>query len=199
MKVIGLCGGSGSGKGVVCQLFQELGIPFIDTDAVYRELTSSYGPTLKALSEEFGREIITEDNTLNRKALADIVFSGEGSEKRLKRLNEIAHKFILDETRRRLSEFAESGAVASIVDAPVLFESGFDKECNAVVCVIANRDIRLQRVTLRDGISTEEAERRIASQMSDETLIERCDFVIENNSDIHSLRKQVKSVIEALT
>ena len=88
--------------------------------------------------------------------------------------------------------------MASIVDAPVLFESGFDKECDAVACVIANRDIRLQRVTLRDGISTEEAERRIASQMSDETLIEKCDFVIENDSDIHSLRKQIKSVIEAL-
>ncbi len=199
MKVIGLCGGSGSGKGVVCELFRELGIPSVDTDAVYRELTSSYGPTLKALSEEFGREIITEDNTLNRKVLADIVFSGDGSEKRLKRLNEIAHRFILNETRRRLADFAKSGVTASIVDAPVLFESGFDKECDAVVCVIASKDIRLQRITLRDGISTEEAERRIASQMSDATLIEKCDFVIENNSDIHSLREQVKSVIEALT
>ena len=91
MKIVGLCGGSGSGKGKVCEIFREKGIPCIDTDAVYRQLTGQPGALLDALIEEFGNEIISDDNSLNRGALARIVFSSENKEYKLSRLNEIAH------------------------------------------------------------------------------------------------------------
>ena len=83
MKVIGLCGGSGSGKGTVCDIFREKGILCIDTDAVYRDLTGRRGPLLNALKREFGKEIITDDNALNRRALASIVFSSENADLKL--------------------------------------------------------------------------------------------------------------------
>lgn len=198
MKVIGLCGGSGSGKGSACEIFRRLGIPSIDTDAVYREITSAPGECLTALANEFGSKIITESGALNRQRLASIVFSGEGSETRLARLNEISHKFILDETRCRLARYEQMDAVAAIVDAPVLFESGFDLECDILVCVISDRERRIERIMMRDSISRNEAEQRIASQMSDGELISRCDFVIRNDSGLVDLQDEVKSVLKKI-
>ncbi|MBQ8414000.1 MAG: dephospho-CoA kinase [Clostridia bacterium] len=198
MKIIGLCGGSGSGKGMVCQLFLELGIPSVDTDAVYREITSAPGRCLDALADEFGKDIIGEDGALDRKLLASLVFSGDGAEKRLARLNLISHKFILDETRDRLRSFEKNGANFAIVDAPVLFESGFDSECDGVICVVADREIRIGRIMGRDNITREGAERRIAAQLSDEELISRSDYVIRNNSDICDLRREVIGVYNKL-
>lgn len=198
MKVIGLCGGSGSGKGAVCDVFRQKGILCIDTDLVYRDLTSRPGPLLSKLKREFGKEIITDENTLNRKALASIVFSSENSDDRLRRLNEIAHKYILDETRAMLGWQSADGAALSVVDAPVLFESGFDRECDIIISVIADKATRINRIMARDGISREQAEQRIAAQMSDDVLISRSDFVIYNNADLQSLNEQVTSLLNKI-
>ncbi|MBR5143513.1 MAG: dephospho-CoA kinase [Clostridia bacterium] len=191
MKVIGLCGGSGSGKGAVSSIFAEIGIPSIDTDAVYREMTLSDSPCMRELRGEFGDEVVNSQGGLDRARLASIVFSDPS---RLKILNKIAHSFILDETRRRLAKYSDEGFPAAIVDAPVLFESGFDKECDEIICVLADRDVRTTRIMSRDGITRDAAEKRIASQMPDETLISKCDHVIYNNSDIESLREQILSL-----
>lgn len=198
MRVIGLCGGSGSGKGTVCEVFRENGIPTIDTDAVYRELTGMPGPLVDALRAEFGDSIITADGTLDRRSLATLIFNSPDATDKLKRLNAIAHKYILDETRNRLYSYSLGGAPLGVVDAPVLFESGFDSECDIIVSVIADKNIRIERIICRDGIGREEAERRIAAQMSDEQLISKSDFVIYNNSDLTNLRGQVDRLIANL-
>lgn len=195
MKVIGLCGGSGSGKGAVSGIFAEIGIPSIDTDAVYREMTLSDSPCMRELRDEFGDEVVNSQGGLDRARLASIVFNDPS---RLKTLNKIAHSFILDETRRRLAKYSDEGLPAAIVDAPVLFESGFDKECDEIICVLADRDVRTTRIMSRDGITRDAAEKRIASQMPDETLISKCDHVIYNNSDIESLREQILSLKDKL-
>lgn len=198
MKVIGLCGGSGSGKAVVSSLFLKHNIPSIDTDAVYRELTSGDSECLDALRFEFGDEIIDTDGSLNRRKLASIVFAEKDSTIKLKKLNEISHKFILGETRRRLHVYAEQGCLAAIVDAPVLFESGFDSECDLTVCVVADREVRISRIISRDNISREAAEARINSQMSDEELTSRCDYVVYNNSDLDALDHQVNEIVNSI-
>ena len=198
MIIIGLCGGSGSGKGSVCKIFSEFGIPCIDTDAVYREITSAPGECLTALQNEFGIEIITESGALNRKKLASIVFSGEDSKLRLERLNEITHKYILDETKRRLDNYRTMGAAAAIVDAPVLFESGFDRECDVIVLVVAERELRITRIMIRDGITRKEAEQRINSQISDDELMLRCDYMIRNDYDLSYLKQEVKTVLKKI-
>ena len=198
MKVIGLCGGSGSGKGVVSSLFASRGIPNIDTDAVYRQLISGDGPCTKALSDEFGKEIISPDGSVNRRVLANIVFSSENSDYKLKKLNSIAHKFILDQTRKKLDEFKTLGFKAAIVDAPVLFESGFDKDCDFIISVIADAKIRVERIIVRDNIDKISAEARIAKQLSNEELISRSNYVIENNSDLQSLEKKVNEIADLI-
>ena len=198
MKVIGLCGGSGSGKGVVSSLFASRGIPNIDTDAVYRQLISGDGPCTKALSDEFGKEIISPDGSVNRRVLANIVFSSENSDYKLKKLNSIAHKFILDQTRKKLDEFKTLGFKAAIVDAPVLFESGFDKDCDFIISVIADAKIRVERIVVRDNIDKISAEARIAKQLSNEELISRSNYVIENNSDLQSLEKKVNEIADLI-
>ena len=198
MKIIGLCGGSGSGKGVVSSLFLEYNIPSIDTDAVYRELTSGESECLKALSLEFGNEIIADDGALNRKKLASVVFSGDNSSIKLKKLNEITHRFILDEARRRLLQYERQGCCAAIVDAPVLFESGFDDECDFTVCVVADRETRISRIIQRDGISRVAAEQRINSQIPDSELVSKCDYAVYNNSGPDALRPQIERIVELI-
>lgn len=198
MKIIGLCGGSGSGKGAVCSAFMKLGIPCIDTDAVYRELTASDSPCLQALKDEFGGDIISSDGSLDRKKLASLVFFGDDADSKRLKLNEITHKFILDECRKRIQTYKKEGKALAVIDAPLLFESGFDRECDILVCVIADRDIRIKRIMSRDGISEQEASRRIDSQLDDKVLASKCHYVIQNNSDISSLTSAVNKLAEEL-
>ncbi len=195
MKIVGLCGGSGAGKGEVSRILGSLGALVLDTDRIYRELTSKRTPCLSALEEEFGSQIISEGGALDRRALSRIVFFGEGSEKKRIRLNEITHKYVLDEVRSRIK--ASGGEYrAAVVDAPLLFEAGFAPECDHIISVIADKNIRMGRICQRDGISESMAKKRIASQLSDEYLKEHSDFIIVNNGDLETLKKSVLSVAE---
>lgn len=198
MKVIGLCGGSGSGKGAVCELFSEMDVSSIDTDRVYHRLTSSPSPCLEELALVFGKSIIDERGALDRRVLRGLVFGSCDADERRRKLNEITHKHILGEARRIISEKRDEGAKAIIVDAPLLFESGFDKECDVTVCVIADKDIRIKRIMARDGISAEDAKRRIDGQIPNDELVRRVDYVIENNGDLDILRDEVKRVYKKI-
>jgi len=198
MKVIGLCGGSGSGKGEASRLFLELGFAVIDTDLVYRELTAGRSECTEAIAREFGEIVISDTGALDRKALARLVFHGDGADDRRLTLNKIAHHYILDETRRRIASFSDAGYSAVIIDAPVLFESGFDRECDKIVSVVADKNIRLSRIVARDNISIDAAEERISSQLSDREIISRSDFVITNNGDFSDLQIQVRKVADLL-
>jgi dephospho-CoA kinase len=197
-NIIGLCGGSGSGKGAVSAIIKERNIPSIDTDAVYRQLTSGRGDCMEALKSEFGESIENPDGSLNRINLRKIVFEGELCDQRRARLNEISHGFILDRTDEILSEYDSSGVKAAIVDAPLLFESGYDKKCDYLLAVTASEQLRTDRIVKRDGITQEEAKRRIKTQMSDEKLKELCDFFILNDGDFSDLEIQVKKVAEQI-
>ena len=197
MKIIGLCGGSGSGKGIVSSLFVKAGIPVIDSDAVYHELTTRSGDCLSALCNEFGDGILS-NGVLNRKALADIVFSSGDAAAKRKRLNEISHGYILSEIERRLLSFEKEGVKIAVVDAPLLFESGLDKKCDVTVAVISDEDTRISRIMSRDKLSVEEAKRRISAQISNSELIERSDFQIYNNSTVVDLAESVYKLIEKI-
>lgn len=194
MKIIGLVGGTGAGKGTVSKIFEKYNFAAIDTDAVYHEITSSLTPCLIELRDAFGEGIITADGALDRRALAGIVFK-EGAENKRALLNAIAHKFVLDEVRKRISVLKEQGYAAVLVDAPLLFESGFDKECDSILCITAGKNVRMQRIVKRDGISGEMASSRIKAQLSDEELKSRSDFVIENDGDLDALILCVENTV----
>ncbi|MBO7304035.1 MAG: dephospho-CoA kinase [Clostridia bacterium] len=194
MKVIGLCGGSGSGKGTVARLLMKYGIFTVDTDAVYHNITSHKSECLDALVAAFGEQILSKSGGLDRKRLSEIVFSGDNAAMRRAELNKIAHKYVLKATREKIAAFEASGAAAVTVDAPLLFESGFDSECDAVLAVLADENSRIARIMRRDGVTERDAVLRIRSQLPDEYLREKADYVIENNGTPCDLLSGVEEV-----
>ena len=198
MIVIGLCGGSGSGKGTVADLFLNFDIPSVDTDKVYHDLTSYKSPCLDALVDEFGEEILSSNGALDRSKLSQIVFLGENSSGKRQILNQISHKFVLDKKREILKEYRNLGKKAVLVDAPLLFESGFDKECDFVIAVIADEYSRIMRIVNRDNITAEKAKLRIKSQLSDEYLEANSKYVIKNDGNLLDLRSSVEAIAKEI-
>lgn len=200
---IGLCGRSGAGKGTVCKLFAELGIPSIDTDALYRDMTSSaagaesLSPCMRELVDCFSDKILRDDFSLDRAALADIVFAPDGAES-LERLNRITHRHILKKTDELVADLAAGGARAVIIDAPLLFESGYDKYCDCIIAVGAAEATLVKRIVKRDGISEEAARRRLASQLPFAELERRADLVIMNDGDADKLLSSVRSAAQSI-
>ncbi|MBQ3182911.1 MAG: dephospho-CoA kinase [Clostridia bacterium] len=175
MLIVGLTGASGSGKGYLCSLLSDKDICIIDTDRVYHKMISSPSACVEALVSAFGEEIRDKKGGIDRAVLGSIVFS---SKEKLELLNSIAHRFI----REKCNEIIEKcGSKIVILDAPVLFESGFDDMCDLTVGVVASRETRIERIIKRDGISREKAYTRIENQHSDDWFRENCDIVIEND------------------
>lgn len=195
MKIIGLCGGSGAGKGYVCGIFSRYGIPAIDTDAVYHNIIAKRTPCVTELEETFGPSVVREDGSLNREALAAIVFA-DGAADKLQALNRITHQYIKTETEQEIEAHRQNGAPAVIVDAPALFESGFDRMCDFTVGVLADREIRLGRIMNRDGISRDRAEARISRQIPDGELKNKCRYCIVNNGE--DVESQVRQILSAI-
>ena len=106
--IVGLCGGSGSGKGTVTNFLSELGAFVIDTDKIYHNITSYMSPCLKALVDIFGDSIVNSDGSLNRRALSDLVFNGADSDYRRHMLNSVSHKFVLSEVRNIISQNSDN-------------------------------------------------------------------------------------------
>ena len=202
--IVGLCGRSGSGKRYVSSLFERYGIPSIDTDAVYRDLTSpadTLSPCMTEIITRFGADAALSDNSLNREYLRKIVFSGD--KEALSDLNKITHKFILRETLKRVDEFYENGFTIIIIEVPLLFESEFCNVCDYIVCVTASEETSITRIVERDGISREDAIRRLSTQMSSEELARRSDEVIHNNdadtvmSEVEELADKIRQIYSA--
>ena len=184
MKILGLTGPSGSGKGFLANIFYSFGIPYLDTDAVYHGLVSSPSLCTRELETVFGDFVLNDDGSLNRKKMAAYVFSGDNQqEERLATLNRITHRYVLDEVRVWLNQRAKEGYKAAIIDAPLLYESGFDKQCDFVIAVLAPRKLRLARIIKRDGMDELSALSRLNAQPSDTFYRERADFIIDNDAD----------------
>ena len=177
--VIGICGRSGSGKSYVCSVFVSFGGYHIDTDAVYHRLLEPADGELSecasAIAKKFGDDVV-RDGAIDRRRLGAIVFSDK---KKLSSLNKIAHKFIKTETVRLIRE-CDSPFV--LVDAPLLFESGFNAMCDFTVCVSANEATCIERICRRDGITKAEAKRRLSSQIGSLELKKMCDFSVNNSA-----------------
>ena len=188
-RVIGLTGQTGAGKSAVREILEKMGIECIDCDRVAREVTAVGSPALDALCEVFSNDILTPEKSLDRKKLGSIVFSDK---EKLELLNKTIFPFIIDDIKRKISEC--DGDV--VLDAPTLFESGCDKLCDTTVAVVADRDVRLERIIARDGITKENAENRINSQLSENFFRENCDAIIENNSGLDSLENLVEKFLE---
>ena len=195
MTVIGLAGGSGSGKTTVSDLFSRYNVLPINTDEIYHDLASSQTECLSAIVEEFGSQILNESGTLDRKKLGSIVYADP---EKMRRLNTIAHYYVLCKVREIISDAESKGYCAVIVDAPLLFESGFDRECDLIIALTASKESRVSRIIARDGISADDAIKRISNQLSDDFLASRADFIITNNGSVGDLTQQVKRIVNLI-
>lgn len=200
--LVGLCGRSGAGKGYVAKLFAEEGIPSIDTDAVYRDMTSAckdcdISECMLELMRHFGKNVKNPDNSLNRPFLRKIVF-GDGNEKNLARLNEITHRHILKKTLKTAERLYEDGHSIVLIDAPLLYESGFDKLCAAIICVTAPEERLIERIRARDNLDRTSAILRLKSQIAQEELASKADYIIENDEDKTQLILQIQEISKSL-
>ncbi len=200
MKIIGLTGGSGCGKGVFAAILARRGIPSLDTDKVYHSLTDHDTPCVRELRQAFGDEIIAADGALSRKRLAEIVFFRD--EKRAERqalLNRITHKYVKAECLQWLEKELLAGRRAVVLDVPLLFEAGLDEICDMTVAILAMRETRILRIMKRDGLSREAAEARIDAQPEDGYYITRADHCYYNDGTRSDLEAAAERILRCLT
>ena len=175
--ILGITGGTGTGKTSVCQYFKNEGFVIIDSDVVARNVCTKGTQCLEEIVQSFGEDVLDSDGNLKRKELGRIVFSDK---KKLKTLNGITHKYIIASIKKTIEENQGRNIV---IDAPLLLETGLDSICTRTLCVLADEDIRLKRIMKRDSLCAADAKARIQSQPADEFYISRCDFVLYNNGD----------------
>lgn len=192
--IVGLTGGIGSGKSDVARMFQERGAIIIDTDAIAREVVEPPSPVLDRIRDEFGGAAVGPRGDLDRDAVAKIVFSDETKRRRL---NELLHPEILKRVLNRIGQYPPSAVV--IVVVPLLFESGFDSNCQSVIAVIASEELRLRRVIARDGIPEADVRARMRAQLPDSEYASRADVLVRNDGDEAALEREVDRAWTVIT
>lgn len=192
---LGLTGGMGCGKSTVAGLLSGMGATVLDADAISRELTAPGGDALPAIRAHFGPEVFRSDGSLNRAALASLIFR-DTKERRI--LEGIIHPAVQSELIARMEAAEKSGARLLVLDVPLLFECGLDVLCDQVWVVTLPQDVQLLRIQARDGISREQALARIASQMPLAEKERRAHRVIDNNTSPAYLSADLERLYKGL-
>ena len=193
MLVIGLTGGIVSGKTTVAWMFKELGAKIIDADMIAREIVQPHKKAWKEIVENFGEEILKENQEINRKKLGNIVFSNQT---KLNYLNKITHPVIIENIKMQLSQISQQATrdnkeIICIVDAPLLFEARLAGMMDRNIVVYIPEKEQIVRLVKRDGISRPEALKRIRAQMSLKVKISLADYVIDNSLSPENTKQQV--------
>lgn len=196
MKVIGLTGGTGSGKSVVSKSLAEAGAVIVDADKIAHEIILKGEPAYHEIVEYYGTGILDAEGNIIRKKLGEIVFNDK---EKLAFLNQCTHKYITAEVKRQIAAAkAEGIATAIIVDAPLLIEAKLETVCDLVWVVYADPEVRARRVMDRDGISYELAKARISNQKSWEEYKSAASAVIDNSKDLSHLKEQISEILKLL-
>jgi len=193
---IGLTGGIATGKSTVAGLLARKGAHLIDLDQVAREVTAPGQPALAQIAKQFGQAVIQQDGSLDRKKLGEIVFADPVKRKQLEAITHPAIREVMharmDDYKRRFPDGL------TVVEVPLLYESGLSSHFDRVVVVYIPREEQLQRLMQRDKLSLEQAEKRLAAQIDIEEKKRMADYTIDNRGSLKQTSEQVDRLWQAL-
>lgn len=193
MQVIGITGGSGSGKTTALKALESLGALVLDCDNIYHRLLETNPELLEEIDTAFPG--VVREGVLQRKALGAMVFNDP---KALEKLNSISHRYVDLEIERRLRAFAMEGGRIAAIDAIELFAGGQAKRCTYTVAVLADREKRIERIMARDGISREYAQLRIEAQHPDSYFEQLCDHILRNDGKVEDFKKDCMKLFKEI-
>lgn len=190
MLLVGLTGGIGAGKSTVSTLLAEYGAVIVDADQIARDLQLPGSPVLDQMAERFGHHIIGDDGSLDRAAVAAIVFGeSDDAKQALADLNGIVHPAMQDEIKRQIAEQSDTDRVV-VLDFPLLGENPRD-DIRATVVVDVPADIAVERLVEFRGMDEDDARKRIVSQISREDRLATATHVVDNSGDLGQLRDEI--------
>lgn len=194
-KIIGLTGPTGSGKSTAAKILKNLGCAVIDADEIARNALTKGTTCVNQLAIAFGKDILDKDGNVIRSALAKKAFSNKQN---TQLLNSITHPWVFLQTLKLAKDYQNIGYKYIVFDAPVLFESNADIMCSTIISVIAAKETRINRITIRDNITREQALQRMSVQQTDEFYINNSDYIINGEKDITQLEQQLKEILNKL-
>ncbi|GBD38193.1 Dephospho-CoA kinase [bacterium HR37] len=196
MKVIGLTGNIGCGKSVVAKMFEELGAKVIDADQIARMIVQPGEPAWKEIIEKFGKDILKDDGTIDRKKLGKIVFEDEGKREEL---NRITHPRIIGKIRELIEKYRRENQKVVVVEAALIVEKGgLSDIIDELIVVTSDEETQIKRLVEERGLSKEEAISRIRSQMPVEEKVKHATYVIDNSGNLEETRKQVERIWKSI-
>ncbi|MDD3307551.1 MAG: dephospho-CoA kinase [Acetobacterium sp.] len=185
MRVIGVTGGIASGKSTVTDILKKrFSYIVIDADQLARQAVALGSPGLIKITTVFGSEVINENGDLNRSLLGELIANDEQARKKL---NAIVHPEIKKLYDQQIYYYETTGVPAVFFDCPLLFETNLQNMMDETILVVSDKETRISRIKERDGLSREQAIKRIEMQMSDEEKIGLADTIIENNGSLDDL------------
>ena len=188
MFVVGLTGGIGSGKTVASDRFEELGVKVVDADIASRVVVEIGKPALSSIEGEFGSDVISDDGSLNRAKLREIIFKDDEAKSWLESLlHPLIGQHILDEIASAPSRYV-------ILVSPLLFETTQFQMCNRTLLIDVPKDIQILRTAKRDKVPESQVEKIIASQMDRDQKIGKADDVIVNDGEIGDLISKIDKI-----
>lgn len=193
--ILGLTGGIATGKSTADNFFLENNIPVVDTDKIAHDLMEPNQASYLAIVNYFGKDILNNNQEIDRKKLGQIVFSDRSQ---LAKLNKLTHPLIYQETKRQLDEFVKQKQSLIVMDVPLLFESGFDALADQTLVVSADPEVQLQRLMDRNNLTKTDAMNRINSQMSLKEKEQKANYVIYNNSSRDELNRQLQELVKKI-
>ena len=190
MLIVGLTGGIVSGKTTVARIFERLGAKIIDLDEIAREIVKPQQKAWKKIVQNFGVEILKDNQEINRKKLAKIVFSNQ---EKLNLLNQITHPVIIEVMKEQLNQISKqtSEDVICMIDAPLLFEAHIEHMMDNIIVVFINEKEQMTRLLQREGLSKDDAIKRMRAQIPIEDKVHLADYVIDNSFSIEQTKEQV--------
>ena len=195
--LVGLTGGIASGKSIVAAYLRKKGYPVIDADRVGHLVLKLGQPAYDQILEIFGEGILTEKKEINRKALGNIIFNDRKAREQLNKITHPPIAQLIEEWLLDLTSFLDSGK-AVFLEAALLIESQWRSRCDQIWIVNAPKDQILQRLQLRNGLTAEQAQARIESQLRKEERLPYADVVLENHGLLADLLKQVDRALAQL-